>query len=276
VPSAHSYAEITTYWIAWYLGPILALLGLGGFALAAARAVIRRYNFVFVPALLVIAMTCLVYLIRPSITPDQIWASRRLLPVILPGAAVFAVMALDWIGTEFFDYWHLGKYFEVMTGAAIIVGALFVSSPLVLLRDTAQLSSITSTCKTLPANAVVLFTGMAGEKLLQPVHAFCHVPVMAYRDQTGAVATPAALAQVAAAAQADGKVPVLVTFGRDKQQVGNATQQAGLGKIADINYRRLEQTYLSPPQHVLGESDTILIGQIQPNGTVQPLLAAHL
>ena len=43
---------------------------------------------------------CLVHRRRsytgPAITPDQPWASRRLVPAVLPGFILLAVWALSW------------------------------------------------------------------------------------------------------------------------------------------------------------------------------------
>jgi 4-amino-4-deoxy-L-arabinose transferase-like glycosyltransferase len=270
VPSAHSNAEITTYWVAWYLGPILALLGLGGFTLAAARTAIRRYNLIFLPAILVLAVTCAVYLIKPSITPDQIWASRRLLPVILPGVAVFAVMALDWISFEFFEQWQFGEYFAGLTATALVVGSLFVSSPLVLLRDTAQLGTVQTACQILPKDSAVLLVGMAGQKMVQPLHAFCGTPAAAYVDGVGGVPSAETLRQVAMQASKSGKEPIVGLFGSD-MALAPAGQPANFSTAAGISYRQLEHTFLSPPQHVLTEQDSLLFGRLQPDGSIVPL-----
>ncbi len=270
VPSAHSYAEISTYWVAWYLGPILALLGLGGFTLAAARAVIRRYNLVLLPGILVVAITCLVYLIKPSITPDQIWASRRLLPVILPGVAVFAVMALEWISREFFDEWQFGEYFAGLAAVAIVVGALFVSSPLVLLRDTAQLSPIQASCNALPKNSTVLLVGMAGQKIMQPLHAFCGLPTVAYEYAEGSVPSAETLATVAGNVSKSGRQPIIGTFGSEERFIP-ASQISNLTTVNEYSYKQLEHTYLSPPQHIEEEHDSLRFGKINLDGSISPL-----
>ena len=36
-------------------------------------------------------------LLRPEITPDQPWASRRLVPVVIPGLILLAVWGLEWV-----------------------------------------------------------------------------------------------------------------------------------------------------------------------------------
>jgi hypothetical protein len=256
--------------VAWYLGPILALLGLGGFTLAAARTAIRRYNLIFLPGILVVAVTCLVYLLKPSITPDQIWASRRLLPVILPGVAAFAVMALEWISREFFDEWQFGEYFSGLTAVALVVGSLFVSSPLVLLRDTAQLSTVTDSCKSLPADSAVLLVGLAGQKMMQPLHAFCGTPTAAYVYAEGNLPTNSTLGQVAKQLESKGETPITGVFGSDIGLIPTESR-TDMSTVAAIDYRHLEQSYLSPPQHVITEQDSMMFGRLQPDGSISPL-----
>ncbi len=93
VDGTRSYDEMTVSWLAWYLSWTVVVAALLGAVLAAVRFCRKRD-----PRLLVIwvvpVLVGLVYLNRISITADQIWALRRLLPVVIPFTAIAAVYAL--------------------------------------------------------------------------------------------------------------------------------------------------------------------------------------
>ena len=46
---------------------------------------------------MIFAWAIVTTLYRPAITPDQPWASRRLVPTVLPGFILLAVWAADWL-----------------------------------------------------------------------------------------------------------------------------------------------------------------------------------
>ncbi|MGE5131509.1 MAG: hypothetical protein ACM32E_01205 [Gemmatimonadota bacterium] len=99
------YAEDSFYWVIWYLGLPAALLAVAGLALLArrcARALITWRD----PAgdvrtqtlpLLIIGWGALAVLWQPGTVPDQPWAGRILVPVVLPGLIVCAVWVAAWL-----------------------------------------------------------------------------------------------------------------------------------------------------------------------------------
>ncbi len=105
VQPTRSYAEDTLYWVIWYIG-IPALL-LGGFGLAVltrrcARALLRWADEdgvarVWGLPLAIFAWTTASVLWEPRTVPDQPWASRTLVPVILPGFILCAVWVAAWL-----------------------------------------------------------------------------------------------------------------------------------------------------------------------------------
>jgi hypothetical protein len=90
------YYELTMHWVFWYLGvPAVALATLGVVLLS------RRCLWGQAPSwtlpLVLFAWVIVTTLYKPSITPDQPWASRRLVPVVLPGFILLAVWASSWL-----------------------------------------------------------------------------------------------------------------------------------------------------------------------------------
>jgi len=93
IDPTRSYDEMSVTWLAWYYGWPMVVLAFAGLALILRRAVAERDPRWLVTAAVIGAPSAL-YLWRVSITPDQIWAMRRLLPVTIPGFLLLATVAL--------------------------------------------------------------------------------------------------------------------------------------------------------------------------------------
>jgi hypothetical protein len=99
------YAEDTLYWVIWYIGLPAVLLAVFGLALLTRRLLraLITWNDPFSTAriwalpLLMIGWVTASVLWRPGTLPDQPWASRRLVPVVLPGLILLAVWAAAWL-----------------------------------------------------------------------------------------------------------------------------------------------------------------------------------
>jgi hypothetical protein len=87
---ALQYAPLSLHWVYWYVGGPVIIFGAVGIALLA-RQCVRGHATVWVLPLLVFAWTIAEFLLRPAITPHQPWASRRLVPAVLPGLILFSV-----------------------------------------------------------------------------------------------------------------------------------------------------------------------------------------
>lgn len=90
---SRSYDDQSLTWISWYLGwPTVIAACLAG--LWGIRVAVRERSAGIVVVTSVIAVNAALYLNDASITPDQIWAMRRFLPVILPGGLLLIAWAL--------------------------------------------------------------------------------------------------------------------------------------------------------------------------------------
>ncbi|MGH3272908.1 MAG: hypothetical protein ACRDNZ_01100, partial [Streptosporangiaceae bacterium] len=96
VQPARLYYEISLHWIFWYIGVLAVLLATLGAALLARRC-LRGEAPAWVLPLMVFAWVIVTTLYRPAIVPDQPWASRRLVPAVLPGFIVLASWACSWL-----------------------------------------------------------------------------------------------------------------------------------------------------------------------------------
>lgn len=91
IEPTRSYAESTVTWLSYYLTWPLVLLGIVGLGIAAYRMVRRDGGWaIFCGAIMA---PTLVYLWRPAIVPDQLWAIRRFEPATLPGMVIAAGLA---------------------------------------------------------------------------------------------------------------------------------------------------------------------------------------
>ena len=100
------YDQNSLYWVIWYIGLPAVLLGAFGLAVLASRglkslltwtdprATARTWALPLLIALWVIVTV----LWRPAISPEQPWASRRLVPFVLPGLILGAIWASAWLG----------------------------------------------------------------------------------------------------------------------------------------------------------------------------------
>ncbi|HYZ56243.1 MAG TPA: glycosyltransferase 87 family protein [Streptosporangiaceae bacterium] len=98
------YYEDSLYWVIWYIGIPAVLLGVLGLALLARRSLRALLTWrdegaarVWVLPLMIIGWVTVTVLWRPGIFPDQPWASRRLVPVVLPGLILAAVWMSAWL-----------------------------------------------------------------------------------------------------------------------------------------------------------------------------------
>ncbi len=90
------YYEISLHWVFWYIGIPAVVLGTLAAALLFRRCVAGRAPAWTLP-LSTFAWATVTFLYRPAITPDQPWASRRLVPAVLPGLLLLAVWGSSWL-----------------------------------------------------------------------------------------------------------------------------------------------------------------------------------
>ena len=99
------YYEQSLYWVIWYLGAPAVLLGAFGLAVLARRGVRSLLTWhdpraaarVWALPLLIAIWVIVTVLWRPAVAPDQPWASRRLVPFVLPGIILGAIWASAWL-----------------------------------------------------------------------------------------------------------------------------------------------------------------------------------
>jgi hypothetical protein len=99
IEPTRGYDEYSLWWFGWYFGDVFLGLAIAGMCIWLYFAITRRN-----PAQIVIlagaAVVSVLYLDALNVTPDQIWAFRRVLPVITPVLVLAAVFGIRWLWTS--------------------------------------------------------------------------------------------------------------------------------------------------------------------------------
>jgi hypothetical protein len=99
------YSEDTLYWVIWYAGIATVLLGGFGAAILTRRCLRdllnwrdengTALNWALPLAIVLVGGGAILW--QPFTVPDQPWASRRLVPVVIPGLILLATWAAAWL-----------------------------------------------------------------------------------------------------------------------------------------------------------------------------------
>ncbi|HEX5292299.1 MAG TPA: hypothetical protein VFX25_25805 [Streptosporangiaceae bacterium] len=182
------YYEISLHWVFWYIGLPAVVLGTLGAALLARRC-LRGEAPAWTLPLLAFGWIIVVTLARPGITPDQPWASRRLVPAVLPGFLLLAAWAgawlLDWLrrtGREPL----IRRSAAVLAAAALLLPAAVTTFGLsfsgvngLATKTTysGEIAAVDRLCASIPADASVVVVNYAtASRFVQLIRGMCGVP----------------------------------------------------------------------------------------------------
>jgi hypothetical protein len=233
------YSEHSLYWVIWYIGLPAVLLGWWGIALLGRRCLRALLTWrdpdaaarIWALPLLIIGWGVLSVLWRPGTVPDQPWASRRLVPVVLPGLILCAIWVASWLAARARD--RGAGAGAVATAAACFVVALVLPTALATFgfgltfaplagasrsatgglalnrAGPGQAAAVNDVCGTLSAStSVVILDRVAAEQFGQLIRGMCDVP-------TGIMsgASPSAVQAVLSGITGAGRRPVLIGSG---------------------------------------------------------------
>ena len=258
---SRTYNEQTVHWLAMYLGWPTVVLATAGYVLLVRRS-IRQRSLAMAGMLTMGLGVTLLYLVSVQITPDQPWAMRRFVPVVLPLmvlAAVYAVCVLlrqraRWVRV-------VGALGAI---AALVIPAV-VTAPVAGVREeVGQRALIRSVCTQVgPRGAVLELDKPALSGYAQTLRSYCGVPSIGLPG-----ATPAQLAQVQQTVQSNGRV--LYAFSLDASAmpfVGGQTP----APFAAITTTRWPSTLHGPPTKAAKEPVTVYLARVRPDGFAEPV-----
>ena len=190
-------APLSLHWVYWYTGGPIIALGVIGIALVARRCV-RGQSPVWVLPLLVFAWTIAEFLLRPAITPHQPWASRRMVPAVLPGLILFSIWLAAWLGSRarVVRLVSVPTYLERFPRVAVIACCVLAIAvpPALDARGLAfkrtydgEITAVAKVCAAIPADSSVLIVDKT--MMLQfgeAIRGMCGVPTAGATNYTRA------------------------------------------------------------------------------------------
>lgn len=207
VDGTRSYDELTLHWVGWYFGWATVVLAAVGLGLMVWWGLARRDAAVLVlvvPA----GLAALLYMDKVSITPDQVWAYRRLLPIITPALLVGAVVTIEaWLSRSGRRRVPrlLKQAIGLLAALAVAAGPLLAWNSLLRLPEGSGDVALThDLCEAATADSVFVATGHPPGNIWLTLYTVCGKRVVlgavSQRDQLDALANGT---QVMAFAPAD-------------------------------------------------------------------------
>jgi hypothetical protein len=208
VDGTRRYNEYTLHWIAQYYGIVTVVLATVGYGWLVCR-VLRRREYVLSGLLVMGLSMSALYLWNVEASPDQPWAMRRYVPVVLPLLLTAAVVALRWFWQSARpDGWR--RWIRPAVAAVAVVVVWFpadVSWPMRTVSDEkGQRVQLEAICAAVgPHGAVVEVDDATVFGYGQAIRSFCNVPALG-------LVSPSAeqLRQVSAAVRATGRTLFIV------------------------------------------------------------------
>ena len=261
VDGSRNYSEHALLWMGWYYGWLTVGLAVIGLALLAVR-LIRSGDLPLLGFLGVVLAMSALYFTRAEIYPDQVWAARRYLPIIIPGLLIAAayVMAVLWRANRWLR--------PVATGLAVasIAVTAVITSPMQAVRPYPRLErEVQAICGAIgPHGAVIESDPAATSGYAQTMRSYCNVPSAGL-----AKVTPQLLATARTAAAAHGRT--LYVLAQDPASVPFAAGGRTPAPFFDAATQKWPERLVDIPQHLNRFHVTIWLGRVGPSGTVTPL-----
>jgi hypothetical protein len=191
------YSEQTVHWLAMYLGWPTVGLAVLGYCVLLHRFLDKREWALAGPLAVGLPLSAL-YLWNPQIYPDQPWAMRRFVPIVLPLLLIAAVVGLQLLGRMSVGririaparpHWQPWLRRGAML-ATLTCGVLLLVLPWAVLRpvwkvrqEGGQYQQLAALCKALPKDAAVVeLDAPAQAGYGQTLRAYCAVPTFALID----------------------------------------------------------------------------------------------
>lgn len=193
VEGSRTYYDYSLYWVGWYIGLGSVLFATFGVALVLRKLAQGRLAQWLLPAML-LSWTVVTTLLRPAITPDHPWASRRLIVLVIPAFILFAVWFTAWL-TRYCaratapDRRALAASLPavVAAGASVaMVGPTVITSAQGIMgyrQDVGTVAATEKLCASLPedGSVVVVDSGMASN-YMPLIRNVCGLPTAAMNE----------------------------------------------------------------------------------------------
>jgi hypothetical protein len=267
VDGSRTYAEQSLHWVFWYIGVPVVILGTVAAALLARRCLRGEVPLWTLP-LITFAWTTVTFLYRPAITPDQPWASRRLVPAVLPGFILLAAWASSWLVNWLNEHGYAGV---ASVGSGFVLSVALVLSAVIttfglgvktggpagitLTADglafkttyAGELGAVDGMCAAIPPNsAVVIVDNPVADRLTEAVRGMCGDPATRVAP-AGHPPSVAAVREIVRDIERAGRRPVLLAArASELQPYGGQVKQIMALKTT------MDASVLTGPPHTTG------------------------
>jgi hypothetical protein len=264
VDGTRTYDEWTVHRLAQYLGWPLVILGVIGYILLVRRC-IRTRSLATIGTITVGLAMSLLYLRASTITPDQPWAMRRYVPVVLP---ILIIAAAYCICVLLRQSAVLVRAAAVLLAGTMIAIPAAVSAPMAGAREEVpQLVQVQRICAAVGARGAVLAVDdSALTSYSQTIRSYCNVP------SYGLVgAAPAQLVQARAAVAAHQRVLYLLSTDPAKIHFAGSPPAT---PFSEVTTTRWPSVLHGPPTAVDHETVAVYLATVRPDGLAEPVTAA--
>jgi hypothetical protein len=277
---ALQYAPLSLHWVYWYTG--FSAIAFAVFATAMlGRRCVKGEAPVWVLPLLTFCWAIVWFLARPAITAHQPYASRRLVPAVLPGLILLAVWLASWLGqrAQVVRLVNVPGYLKRSPRAFVIAccaGAIFLppmignfglslsgSDGLALQRAyVGEVAAVDKICAAIPPNSSVLIADfMLNWQWAENIRGTCGVPVAAVptvvpgaNTAPGWNPSPAGMRADVRAIQQAGRHPiVLAATAEELAPLGNGVVNLVMAQDTSID----EHVIFGTPRNTLPQRFTV-------------------
>ena len=214
-----AYYEQSLSWMSWYLGPLTLAAAIIGAALLVRALLLGRMSYIIAP-LFVLVPGSLLYLLKASAVPDQVWVTRRFLVSAFPTLILLALGLAAWLASRRTD-----RFARAMRVGGIALAVLAVAFPVytvISVRDMREkagfVAVVHDVCHALGPHAAVVVVERDNNDLLddwvpQTLRGFCGADVAVSR---GKASTPTSLHRLARGWAAQGRPFFIATNSADE------------------------------------------------------------
>jgi hypothetical protein len=263
---------LSLHWVFWYIGVPAVLLATLGTALLARRCLQGRAPAWVLP-LMVFAWIIVTVLYRPAIAPTHPYASRRLVPGVLPGLILLAVWASGWLvgWLRQHGYDRVVRAGLVSACAAALVLPAAVTAFGLGIRDggplgirpvahglalkttySGEIAAVNRMCAAIPrGSAVVIIDDRTAFRFAEVIRGMCGDPTARMQPRSGSVQ------QVLRGIQGAGRRPVLLAINRSLLK----PYGGGIREIMALRTRKDTRTRTAPPLRTNGQTITVWMSE---------------
>jgi hypothetical protein len=264
VDGTRTYNEQTLHWQALYYGWVTVAVAFAGYGVLLAMLVRRRRYELGALLGMGLPMSAL-YLWNCEVSPDQPWAMRRYVPVIIPLFLIAAAAAVRWAWRR-----TQGRRWVIrpLVAAVVVYAVVFpfmVTWPMRHVREeNGQLAQLNAICTAVGKDGAVVEADPATIfGYGQSVRSFCGVPAIGLPG-----ASPRQLADVAAAVRAHGRVAYVLA--QNAALAGGDPHDA----FAVVHVQRWPNQIDKAPNQPDHQEYAVWLSRVDPSGRLVPLRAA--